>query len=167
MARSGDDPYAEGHALWHVGIALARVGELDDAERAVEEAVSFARARGNLRSVGAWQKTLAGLAIIRGDQARAWRLFEDSLAIHRDLDDVWGVSHSLSNLSFLALEAGDAETPRMLLSEALAIERESGYQPRLTNALRCRQGSPRRTGKRRSRPGCMPARRYSASAGGA
>ena len=72
---------------------------------------------------------------MRGDQARAWRLFEESLAIHRDLDDAWGVSHSLSNLSFLALEAGDAETARTLLSEALAIERKSGHQPRLANAL--------------------------------
>jgi len=38
-------------------------------------------------------------------------------------------------LSFLALEAGDAETARTLLSEALAIEREGGHQPRLANAL--------------------------------
>jgi hypothetical protein len=38
-------------------------------------------------------------------------------------------------LSFLALEAGDAETVRTLLSEALAIEREGGHQPRLANAL--------------------------------
>ena len=67
--------------------------------------------------------------------ARARRLLEESLAIHRDLDDAWGVSHSLSNLAFLALEAGDAETARTLLSEALAIERESGHQPRLANAL--------------------------------
>ena len=135
VARKGDDPHVEGHSLWHVGIALARVGELDDAERAVEEAVDFARSHGNLRSVGSWQKTLAGLAIIRGDQARAWRLFEESLAIHRDLEDAWGVSHSLSNLAFLALEAGDAETARTLLAEALAIERESGHQARLANAL--------------------------------
>jgi tetratricopeptide (TPR) repeat protein len=135
VARNSDDPYVEGHALWHVGISLARVGDLDDAERTVEEAVSFARSHGNLRSVGSWQKTLAGLAIIRGDTDRAWRLFEESLAIHRDLDDVWGVSHSLSNLSYLALEAGDAETAHTLLSEALAIERKSGHQPRLANAL--------------------------------
>ena len=135
VARTGDDLYQEGHALWHVGVALAAVGELDDAERVLEEAVSFAASHGNLRSVGSWQKTLAGLAIIRGDQARARRLFEESLAIHRDLDDAWGVSHSLSNLSFLALEAGDADTARTLLSEALAIERESGHQPRLANAL--------------------------------
>ena len=135
LARNGDDPYQEGHALWHVGVALAAAGELDDAERALEEAVSFAASHGNLRSVGSWQKTLAGLAIIQGDTARASRLLEESLAIHRDLGDAWGVSHSLSNLSFLALEAGDADTARTLLAEALAIERESGHQPRLANAL--------------------------------
>ena len=135
VARNGDDPHQAGHALWHVGVALAAVGELDEAERTLEEAVGFARSHGNLRSVGSWQKTLGGLAIIRGDQDRARRLFEGSLAIHRDLGDAWGVSHSLSSLSFLALEAGDAETARTLLSEALAIERESGHQPRLASAL--------------------------------
>jgi predicted ATPase/DNA-binding SARP family transcriptional activator len=135
VARNGDDPYVEGYALWHVGITLAAVGELDDAEHTLEEAVAFARSHGNLRSVGAWQRTLAGFAIIRGDHARASRLLEESLAIHRGLDDTWGVSLSLSSLAFLALEAGDAETARMLLSEALAIGRQSGHQPRLANAL--------------------------------
>ena len=135
VARNGDDPYQVGHGHWHVGMALLRVGEIDDAERAFEDAVGIARSHGNLRSVGAWQKSLAGVAIMRGAHARARLLLEESLAIHRDLDDAWGVSHSLSNLSFLALEAGDAETARTLLAEALAIERESGHQPRLANAL--------------------------------
>ncbi len=135
VARNGNEQYLEGHGLWHVGMALLRVGEIDDAERAFEDAVRIARSYGNLRSVGSWQKSLAGIAIIRGDHTRARRLLEESLAIHRDLDDAWGVSHSLSNLSFLALEAGDGETARTLLSEALAIERESGHQPRLANAL--------------------------------
>jgi len=135
VARNGDDESLEGHGLWHVGMALLRVGEIDDAERAFEDAVGIARSYGNLRSVGSWQKSLAGIAIIRGDHARARRLLEESLAIHRDLDDAWGVSHSLSNLSYLALDADDPETARALLSQALAIERESGHQPRLANAL--------------------------------
>jgi predicted ATPase len=134
-ARKAGDPFSEGHALWHVGVALAAIGELDDAEEMIGEAVGHARSLGDLRNVGSWQMTLAGLAIIRGDQARAWLLFEESLAIYRSLDDVWGISHALSNLSFLALEAGDAAAARVPLSEALAIERRSGHQPRLANAL--------------------------------
>ena len=73
--------------------------------------------------------------MMRGDHARAWRLFDESLAIHRNLDDASGVSHSLSNLAFLALEAGDAETAHTRLSEALAIERESGHHIWLAIAL--------------------------------
>ncbi|MBA3331401.1 MAG: tetratricopeptide repeat protein [Actinobacteria bacterium] len=125
----------EAAALWNVGTCLAAGGKLDEAERTIEEAVSLARSLGNARSVGAWLKTLAGLALVRGDQAQAWRLIDESLAIHRSLDDAWGISHSLSNLAFLALEAGDAKTARSLLSEALAIERKSGHQPRLASAL--------------------------------
>jgi hypothetical protein len=72
---------------------------------------------------------------MRGDHARAWRLFDESLKIYRGVDDVWGVSNSLANLAFLALEAGEAETARELLSEALAVERESGHHVWLANAL--------------------------------
>jgi hypothetical protein len=72
---------------------------------------------------------------MRGDHARASRLFDESLNLYRGLDDVWGVSNSLSNLAFLALEAGEAERSRELLSEALAIERESGHHVWLANAL--------------------------------
>ena len=42
---------------------------------------------------------------------------------------------SLSNLALLALEAGETERSRKLLSEALAIERESGHHLWLANAL--------------------------------
>ena len=66
---------------------------------------------------------------------RPGRLFDESLSIHRSLDDAWGVSHSLSNLASLALDAGDAETARALLSEALAIGGDSDPQPRLADAL--------------------------------
>ena len=125
----------ESAALWHVGVCLAVHGELDDAERTIEEAVDLARKLGNARSVGSALKSLGGLALMRGDHERARRLFDESLAIFRSLDDAWGISNSLANLAFIALEAGDAETARVLLSEALAIERDIGDHPVLANAL--------------------------------
>ena len=135
VARASGNPLLEGHSLWHVGVALAAVGELDEAERTLEQAVDHARTRGDLRNVGSWNLTLGGLAIMRGDPARARPLFEESLAIHRRLDDTWGMSHGLTGLSFVALEAGDVGTARELLAEAVAIERESGHQPRVANVL--------------------------------
>ena len=113
--------------------------ELDNIRAALGWARSAGEAEMGLR-IGAelwrfWQLRNHELEA-RGDRARARVLFKESLAVHRDLGDAWGVSNSLSDLSFLApLEAGDTETARTLLAEALAIERESGHQPRLANAL--------------------------------
>ena len=95
--------------------------------------ISLARKLGNARSIGVWQASLAGLAIMRGDRTSARKLFEESLAIHRSLDDSWGVSVSLSSLACLALEAGDAEIARAFLAEALAIAREK--ETRLADTL--------------------------------
>ena len=67
---------------------------------------------GKSRSVAGSQTSLGGVAIMRGDRARARRLFEESLDVYRGLDDVWGVSICLSNLALLALGAGETERSR-------------------------------------------------------
>ena len=126
--------------------------------------INLARKLGNARSVGAWQRSLAGIALIRGDEARAWRLFDEILTIHRSLDDAWGISHALSGLALLALEADDAETaaqaplrsPRDRTTRA-TTSRDSRMP------WRCRRGSPPRTACRRSPFGCTPTPRCSAS----
>lgn len=124
VAGGGVSPYMESASLWQVGVILAVRGELEDAERTIEDSVERARKLGNARSVGGSMKALAGIALLRGDLARATRLFEESLAIHRSLDDAYGVSHSLVHLALLALEAGDRERSHDLVSEALAISRD-------------------------------------------
>ena len=94
----------------------------------IEEAVDLARSLGNARSVGGWKKSLAGIALMRGDHAQARRLFDESLAIHRSLGDAQGCLALSLHLALLALEAGDPRVARPL-SEALAIERERGPEP--------------------------------------
>ena len=86
-----------------------------------------ASARGRRRSRAS--RSSVAITPAPGDcSKRAWPSTETSTT--------HGASRTPSpTLSFLALEAGDAETARTLLSEALAIERESGHQPRLANAL--------------------------------
>ena len=124
----------ESACLWQVGVSLAVRGELDEAERMLEDAVDLARKLGDARGVGAWQKSLAGLALMRGDHARAWRCSTRPGNPPKPERRIGRVD-SLSNLAFLALEAGDAETARAQLSEALAIERESGHHVWLANPL--------------------------------
>jgi predicted ATPase/DNA-binding SARP family transcriptional activator len=135
LARKTRDRLAESYALAHVSMALAAAGELDDAENALEEAVRLARKLGNLRSVGHWGMTLAGFALLRRDHARAHRLFEESLGVHRRLCDARGIPLSLLGLTYLALEADDPETARRLLAKGLALDRENDDQPVLANHL--------------------------------
>ena len=82
-------------------MVLAWRGELDEAERLIEESVRGARQLGNIRSVANWLRALGGIALARRDHARARPLFEESLALHRTLDDPWGISHSLSRLALV------------------------------------------------------------------
>ena len=71
-------------------------------------------------------RALGGIALARGDYPQARALFEESLGIHRTLDDPWGISHSLSRLALVSLEAHDNDAARRLVAESLAIEREVG-----------------------------------------
>jgi tetratricopeptide (TPR) repeat protein len=125
----------ESASLWQVGVCLAVEGDLDEAERTIEEAIGLARKLENARSVGGSTKSLAGIALMRRDHESAARLFDESLAVHRSLDDAQGVTHSLVHLALVALEASDAENARNRLSEALAIERDRRPGVWLANAL--------------------------------
>lgn len=72
-------------------------------------------------------KALTGagtLAIWRGDYASARRLFEESLAIRRELGDKKSVASALNNLGVIASMQGDYASSRVLYEESLTIRRE-------------------------------------------
>src|SRR5579871_6424352 len=60
------------------------------------------------------------------DYATARALYEESLAIRRELGDKNGIADSLSNLGEMAKEQGDYAAARALYEESLAIRRELG-----------------------------------------
>jgi predicted ATPase/transcriptional regulator with XRE-family HTH domain len=87
-------------------------------------------------------KALTGagtLAIWRGDYASARSLFEQSLAVRRELGDKQGIAASLSNLGVLSSMQGDYSSARALYEESLAIRRETGNdktdKPGMANLL--------------------------------
>jgi predicted ATPase/DNA-binding SARP family transcriptional activator len=135
QARASGDRTAQAYALACGSVVLAAVGQREDAERALEDAVDIARQLGNVRSVAGWGMALAGHAILRGDRAQARALFEDSLTIYRRLSDAWGVPMALLGLTYLALEEADLEAARSLLAESLAFDREYTDQPGLADDL--------------------------------
>ena len=63
----------------------------------------------------------------RGDHAQARRRFEESLALHRTLDDSWGIPHALTRLAVVS----DPDTARRLVAESIEIELKTGDRPGL------------------------------------
>jgi|SRR5579871_57973 len=66
------------------------------------------------------------LAWRQGDFAAARALYEESLAIYRELGNKSGIAASLGNLGNVAKEQGDYAAARALYEESLAIRRELG-----------------------------------------
>jgi ATP/maltotriose-dependent transcriptional regulator MalT len=135
LARRTHNPMIEAYAQANIGVVLGVHGELDDAQRALEESIRRARELGNLRSVGSWTKALAGITLLQSNYPRARELFEQSLAILRSLDDVWGTLGSLSGLALVALDEQDNKSARRLLNENLELLRKSGHHYRAANSL--------------------------------
>jgi predicted ATPase/class 3 adenylate cyclase/Tfp pilus assembly protein PilF len=66
------------------------------------------------------------LAWAQGEYVAARSLYEESLALRRELGDKLGIAASLNNLALVAQQQGDYDTARSLLEESLALRRELG-----------------------------------------
>ena len=66
------------------------------------------------------------MAHAQGDYSSARSLYEQSLAIRRELGDKRGIARSLLNLGLVAYCQGDYSSARSLLEQSLAIQRELG-----------------------------------------
>lgn len=75
------------------------------------------------------------LAYSQGDYAEARRLYEESLALRRELGDKQNIAASLNNLAVLAYEQGDYAEARTLHEESLALRRELGDKQSIAASL--------------------------------
>ena len=165
VARNGDDESLEGHGLWHVGMALLRVGEIDDAERAFEDAVGHrtlatetcgASARGRSRSPAL--RSSGAITPARGvSSKRAWPSTE-TWTTHGVSRTPSPTSPSSRSMPTTPRRRARCSPRRSRSSARAAISHASRTRSR------CRRGSPQRTGSRRSPFGSTPAPRCSASA---
>ena len=85
------------------------------------------------------------LARVQGDHAKAQRLYQESLAVARELNDPRGIAGPLANLATIAMEQARYEDAEALLQETAMIERASddrlglsGTLGNLANLLRLR-----------------------------
>ncbi len=87
------------------------------------------RAAGERASAAVRAKALNGagaMAQVQGDHPRAVALFEEALALWRQLGDRLGVSKALNNLGIVICKDGDYARARSYFEQSLAIKRELG-----------------------------------------
>ena len=107
--------------LFMLGIILTAVGEYDDAERHLSQAMDILRDDGRTWWVGYSLNALGAVSLARGDMLRAGRLFNESLAVQRaSATQLAPVTPSL-NLAKLARAAGELDTAGQLFAESLTV----------------------------------------------
>jgi tetratricopeptide (TPR) repeat protein len=123
-ARLQGDRRTAGFAAVNLARVAFRDGNDSEIERFAREAEALAPTdrlvrRGALH-MQAWAAHTAG------DLPHATKLFEQSLAIRREMADPVAIAAELGNLGDLALERGDVEAAGRYLDEALTLARDTG-----------------------------------------
>jgi predicted ATPase/DNA-binding CsgD family transcriptional regulator len=111
--------------------ALARLaGELDDLdqkENAAQKGLALSTASGIAGSlVASFRDHVGDVAGIRGDYARARKLYEESLRAYRKAGDKRGMAEAIGRLGNVSLFRGDYKRAKELYQEALGLSRELG-----------------------------------------
>jgi predicted ATPase/DNA-binding SARP family transcriptional activator len=107
----------------NLGMAFYARGDLEEAERLVEEAVKGFGSRGSRSSQMEAMSYLAWITIDLGKDRRTRLLAERALAMAREDSEVMVEANSLWVLARLALRDGDLAGSRSLLTECLRVAR--------------------------------------------
>jgi predicted ATPase/DNA-binding SARP family transcriptional activator/DNA-binding CsgD family transcriptional regulator len=118
---------ARAKALEGVGWLAIDQGEGDQAEAAAEEGLelSTGAAIGDVVAAN-FHNILGEVARFRGDHERATIVVEESLALHQEAGDKWGIIWSLGSLANISGDRGDDERAKQLYEEGLSLSRELG-----------------------------------------
>jgi predicted ATPase len=131
--RLGDDWGAQ-LALSLLASTAIHQGDLERAEEFFTASLEISRALGGTWSIALDLDNLGWLALER-DASHASELFEESLAMLRDLEDRRDLPDALTGLGQAALRLGDFERAIALYEESLTIARETGDQRGIAQTL--------------------------------
>jgi predicted ATPase/class 3 adenylate cyclase len=120
-------PALRGHALIRLGQIAQQQGDLDAAERYLEESLRECRGAGD--SVGtAWAlTTLGGNSLARGTLDQAVARHTEAIALFRVVPDAWGVGHATFGLGMALTAFGEYDRAVEMLHESLAMR--TGLDP--------------------------------------
>ena len=115
-----------GHAAYLLGIALYREGDLDQAERSYQEAITLLGGRCNNAVAAEAMLGLAQIARDRGDLARAASLYEETLRWQLTAGVHWGAALCQHGYGTVTQAQGDLERALHLYRTSLHYWRQIG-----------------------------------------
>jgi predicted ATPase/DNA-binding CsgD family transcriptional regulator len=134
-ARDLGDLEEAAQALHWAGQAHQGRGELDKAAEIYAEATSLLRDSGNHRLVNFIRENIAGLAVWRGDCARAREILADCLATARAQGDVVRTAYELDVLAWAQRGLNEPQAAAASWKEALSIQQGLTNQLGMINCL--------------------------------
>jgi predicted ATPase/class 3 adenylate cyclase len=132
-----ESPASRARVLAGVGTLALDQGDLDRAQEACEEGLHLLANEGKqqtetkqcLLACSGW------VAWQREEHDKATELFEESLALSREMSDFWWLAYSLPNLAVVSESRGEFERATELLEESMDLFREQGDRQGLANCL--------------------------------
>lgn len=116
--------HAAASALMYWGVCLINMGDYDEAETKLHQALAWAEPDGQEAVACDVLRTLGTLAGRRNNLAAARQYYSDALAISQRIGHLRGTSATLGNLGLICRQLGHFDESRRLLLESLAIHRQ-------------------------------------------
>jgi predicted ATPase/class 3 adenylate cyclase/DNA-binding CsgD family transcriptional regulator len=125
MFRDLGDAAGSAAALHLLGVAAMYRGDYGLARSRLQESAATWRAVGDRRGL-AMALFVLGDATLPADARAAQALYEESLALSRQIDDPGSIALPLTSLGHMALQRGAYDEARALFEEGLALRRQVG-----------------------------------------
>jgi non-specific serine/threonine protein kinase len=126
------DAWGVAHATFSIGMARAASGVFDDS---LDEILVPWRALGDQWGTAQALNFLGDVARRQNRDARARRLYEEALALLRELEMPGTVPSILQNLGYVAVRSGDAQAAIRLFRESLVLFRNQGDRRGMADCL--------------------------------
>jgi tetratricopeptide (TPR) repeat protein len=121
------DRAAMASTLLNLGVVHTDLGEYDDAEPLIRQAMEICNEFGDRRRLAATNTNLGSIMSHRGRDIEAKELYAHALALHRETGYRLGIAVALNNVGTAAFRLGDAREAEAYLRAALAEAREGKF----------------------------------------
>lgn len=127
--------YGEAETVNALGVAYARLGQLDEAADQYARAVDLRRQVGNRRGEASTLRNLAQLATVRGQASLAARLLAQARTLFEALEDAAGQAAVDNELGLLAEERGDFAAAQQSYRRSLRARQDLGHAGEVAESL--------------------------------